>query len=222
MRINPEIEAPGVIFVSGIDTDAGKTYATAWLASELTRQGHSVITQKFIQTGCIGSSEDVERHRELCGISPTEADRSGLTAPVIYTYPASTQLAARIDRQTVDLSVVDNATRELKRIYDTVLIEGAGGLMVPIDDYTTAIDYIASRQLPVALVTNSVLGSINHTLLSLEALTSRNIRIHSILYNTFFDSRDTIIANDTFAYLRRWLDRNMPGTPLLRVPSVSC
>lgn len=219
MLIRSNIPACPVIFVSGIDTDAGKTYATAWLASQLQSQGVATITQKFLQTGCIGSSEDVVRHRQLCGIGEQPVDRMGLTAPVIFTYPASTQLAARIDRSTVDLNLVTRATDTLLESYDTVLLEGAGGLMVPITDDILAIDYVAEHRYPVALVTNSVLGSINHTLLSLEALLRRDIPLHSILYNTWFDNRDTIIANDTFAYLRRWLDRNAPDTPLLRVPS---
>lgn len=217
--LEPEIEAPKVLFVSGIDTDAGKTYATAWLASALSCRGVSVVTQKFIQTGCTGSSEDVDKHRELCGTGAVAGDAEGLTAPLIYTYPASTELAARIDRRPVDLGAVERATQALAGMYDTVLVEGAGGLMVPIHDDLLAIDYVASHGLPVALVTNSVLGSINHTLLSLEALMHRGIRLHSLLYNTWYDRRDTIIANDTYAYLRRWLDRHMPDVPLYRVPS---
>lgn len=55
------------IFISGIDTDAGKTYATAYYARLLAQNGLSVITQKFIQTGCVGSSEDIEAHRRLAG-----------------------------------------------------------------------------------------------------------------------------------------------------------
>lgn len=56
-----------IIFISGIDTDAGKTYATAWLAKHLMKKGQRVITQKFIQTGNSGYSEDIVKHRELMG-----------------------------------------------------------------------------------------------------------------------------------------------------------
>ena len=206
------------IFVSGIDTDAGKTYCTAWLQRHLMDEGQRVITQKFIQTGNVGSSEDIEAHRRIAGTGPFPEDAEGLTAPVIFSYPASAQLAARLDGREIDLGVIDRAREELARRYDTVLIEGAGGLMVPITDTFMAIDYAATRNLPVALVTNSRLGSINHTVLSLEAIAARGIRLHSVLYNTWFDSASALIAEDTLGFIRRYLDRHFPGTPLHMVP----
>lgn len=106
------------IFVSGIDTDAGKTYCTAWLANKLRAEGRSVITQKFIQTGCNGSSEDIEAHRRLMGISPTSFDIDGTTAPIIFSYPASAQLAARIDGREIDLTVIDRARHRLEEAYE--------------------------------------------------------------------------------------------------------
>ena len=207
------------IFVSGIDTDAGKTFCTAWLANKLRAEGRSVITQKFIQTGCIGSSEDIEAHRRLMGVSPTPFDLDGTTAPIIFSYPASAQLAARIDGREIALTVIDRARRRLEEAFDTVLVEGAGGLMVPITDEFFAIDYAATRHLPVALVTNSRLGSINHTVLSLEALRSRGIALACVLYNTYFD-RDAEIAADTRAFIGRYVERHFPGTPIYDIPAL--
>ena len=138
---------------------------------------------------------------------------------MIFTYPASAQLAARLDGRDIDLSVIDRATAELERRYDMVLIEGAGGLMVPITDTFCTLDYVSTRQLPVALVTNSRLGSINHTLLSLEALRARAIHVPYILYNTYFDRQaGELIAADTRDYIRRYVDREMPGTKVLDIP----
>ena len=117
------------IFVTGIDTDAGKTYATAWLAKQFMAQGKSVITQKFIQTGNVDFSEDITRHRELMGISLLPEDLDHTTAPIIFTYPASAQLAAQKDGRRIDLSIVDRSSEILASRYDVVLIEGAGGLM---------------------------------------------------------------------------------------------
>lgn len=209
-----------VIFVSGIDTDAGKTYATGWYARQLMNEGHNVATQKFIQTGNTGMSEDIEAHRRIMGIDLMEVDTDHLTAPVIFSYPASAQLAATIDRKTIDLKVIDEATRMLADKFDTVLIEGAGGLMAPIDDDFLTIDYIKTRNLPVSLVTNSKLGSISHTLLCLDAIKTRGIRLHSVMYNAHFDSADKLIANDTYGFISRYLRRNFPDTPLLTVPSI--
>lgn len=219
------------IFISGIDTDAGKTYATAWLQRRLIDSGRRVITQKFIQTGNVGHSEDIDAHRRLSGTgsfpedsepvfpdSPSPVPGECLTSPLVFSYPASAQLAAGIDGRSIDLSVIDRARAVLASRYDDVLIEGAGGLMVPITDDFLAIDYAASRSLPVALVTNSRLGSINHTILSLEALRSRSIPLHCILYNTHFDSASPEIAADTLAFIRRYVDRNFHSTPVYIVP----
>ncbi len=209
-----------VIFVSGIHTDAGKSYATGHLARSLMEQGQKVATLKFIQTGNVGRSEDIDVHRRLMGIELPE-DASGLTAPQIFSYPCSPQLAAEIDGREIDFNAIDSAIQTLSDRYDTVLVEGAGGLMVPLSDDFWTIDYIASRGLPVALVTNGSLGSINHTLLSLEALERRAIPLHSVIYNTHFDSSDRRIAADTVGFIRRYLQRRHPNTPLLFTPSVN-
>lgn len=202
------------IFISGIDTDAGKTYATAFYARMLMDEGYSVITQKFIQTGCVGTSEDIEAHRRLLGTGTLPEDEMGLTAPIIFSYPASAQLAARVDGREIDLSIVDHATAELLRRYDRVLIEGAGGLMVPITDNYFAADYVADRHLPLVLVTNGRLGSINHTILSLEAIKARGIELKAVIYNRFFDN-DAIIAEDTAAFIGRYLQKHFPHAKYL-------
>ena len=207
------------IFISGIDTDAGKTYATAWLASRIEAENRSVVTQKFIQTGCTDTSEDIEAHRRLCGKAPLPQDLDGTTAPIIFSYPASAQLAARIDGKEIDLSLIDKATERLASAYDCVLIEGAGGLMVPITDDFTSIDYVATRRLPLVLVTNGRLGSINHTLLSLEAISRRNIELAAVIYNRHFDS-DPVIADDPLGFISRYMERHFPDVPLLDMPHI--
>lgn len=206
-------------FLTGIDTDAGKTYATAFLARKFADEGLSVITQKFIQTGCTGLSEDIEAHRRLMGIELLPEDLDGTTAPIIFSYPASAQLAARLDGRDIDVSLIDRSRQLLASRYDVVIIEGAGGLMVPFTDDFLTIDYPASRKLPVVLVTNGILGSINHTLLSLEAIKARSLELPYVIYNHHFD-RDAIIADDTLGFIRRYLRRHFPGTELLEMPTM--
>lgn len=87
----------GVYFVSGIDTDIGKTVATGMLAKQLLQQGKSVITQKPVQTGCQDIAEDIAVHRKIMGIPMQEADEQRLTMPEIFSHPASPHLAARLD-----------------------------------------------------------------------------------------------------------------------------
>ena len=162
-----------IIFVSGIGTNVGKSYATGWLANKLNSEKKNAITLKMIQTGNDGYSEDIDIHRKIMGLPLLDEDKDFTTAPIIMTYPASPHLAAKIDHCTIDLSKIDRSTEKLFEKYDTILMEGAGGLMVPLKDEYLTIDYIAEKNYPLIFVTSGKLGSINHTLLSLEAIARR-------------------------------------------------
>lgn len=208
---------PSRIFVTGTDTDAGKSYATGWLARTMMEQGLNVITQKFVQTGNQENSEDIDVHRRIMGIPYTDADLRHDTAPVIYTFPASPDLAARLDGKVFDVNIVDRATANLSAEYSHILIEGAGGLMVPLRDEYLTIDYVSERNIPTILVTNGKLGSINHTLLALSAIRNAGIPLFAVVYNPYYDYDPTITA-DTTAYIRRYLQNHFPEALYLEMP----
>ena len=207
-------------FISGIDTDAGKSFCAGWWARKLMDEGKRVITQKFIQTGNREFSEDIEVHRKLMGTGMLPEDLDHTTAPVIFSYPCSPQLAARIDGRDIDLNLIDEATHKLSERYDVVLVEGAGGLMVPVTDDFFTIDYVSSRNLPLVFVVHGALGSINHAILSLEAIKARGIKLACVLYNTFYDT-DTMIAADTHGFIERYITRHFPGTEIVDVPKLT-
>lgn len=207
-----------VIFVSGIDTNIGKSYATGYLAREWNRCGRRTITQKLIQTGNTDLSEDIERHRHIMGCGLLPEDREGLTMPEIFTYPCSPHLAAEIDRREIDFDKIRRATETLADRYDVVLLEGAGGLMVPLTRDLLTIDFVAQQGYPLILVTSGRLGSINHTLLSLEAVEHRGIRLHSLVYNLYPEGEDKIIQTDTMEYLQTYLQKHFPGAEFVTVP----
>lgn len=210
-----------IYFVSGIDTDAGKSYATGWLARELNNQGRRTITQKFIQTGnAPGYSEDIELHRRLMDIPYTEEDLAGLTKPEIFSYPCSPHLAARIDGRPIDFGKIERATEELARRYDTVLLEGAGGLMVPLTEELLTIDYVAQKGYPLIFVTSGKLGSINHTLLSLEAIKHRGMKLDTVMYNLYPTVEDKTIQDDTQQFIRAYLAKHFADTEFMLVPEV--
>ena len=209
-----------ILFISGIDTNIGKSIATGYLYRKMIHQGASVITQKLIQTGCAHTSEDIEIHRKIAGISFTSEDKSGLTCPYIFTHPCSPHLAAEIDKQAIDLSYLTACTKQLSERYDTVLLEGAGGLMVPLTREILTIDYVAQQKYPVALVTSGKLGSLSHTLLSLEALKNRNIRLHSIIYNQY-PSSDSLIETDSLDFIREYCKKYFPNAEIELLPLFS-
>lgn len=206
-----------VLFITGIDTNIGKTYATGILARTLAGQGKTVITQKMIQTGCEEISEDIEMHRKLQGIPFTEEDKQGLTCPYIFTYPCSPHMAAAKDKRNIDLSVITAATRQLQEKYEYVLLEGAGGLMVPNDFDSLTIDYIKEQGYPVILVTSGKLGSINHTLLSLYACKQYGIPVKALVYN-LFPKADPLIEANTIEYLAQYLQKESPETTIITLP----
>lgn len=209
-----------VYFISGIDTDAGKSYATGFLAREWNKNGKRTITQKLIQTGNVGHSEDIDLHRRIMGISFTQEDREGLTMPEIFSYPASPHLASRLDNRPIDFAKIKQATEELSKRYDYVLLEGAGGLMVPLTEEFLTIDYIAQEQYPLIFVTSGKLGSINHTLLSLEAIQKRGIILDTVLYNLYPTVEDTTIQNDTMNFIKAYLEKHFPETKFILVPEI--
>lgn len=211
-----------VYFVSGIDTNIGKSYATGYLAKLWNEQGRHTITQKFIQTGNeLGYSEDIELHRNIMGMEFTAEDKEGLTKPEIFSYPASPHLASMLDKREIDFNKIEYATEALSNIYDAVLVEGAGGLMVPLTEDFLTIDYIQQKNYPLIFVTSGKLGSINHTLLSFEAIRNRGIKLDTVAYNLFPEGEDKIIQQDTERYIRNYLQKYFPQANFVLVPQIS-
>ena len=218
-----------VLFISGIDTDIGKTYATGIIAKALMQQGVNVITQKLVQTGVSVNTDsremniayDIVTHRQLMGIALQPCDIDSTTCPFRYEKPASPHLAAKLANTVLDLEIITKSTRQLQANYDVVLLEGAGGLLVPITEQLLTLDYIVTQGYPVILVTSGRLGSINHTLLSLEAIRARGLTMHSVIYNHIHDTADntdTEIANSSIDYLKNYLAQNYPNANWLQLP----
>lgn len=200
---------PKAMFITGTDTDAGKSYATGLLAKSIAESGRTVITQKFVQTGNHEFSEDIDVHRKLMGTPLLRRDLDHTTAPIILSYPASPDLAARIDKRDIDFEEAARSTEILSKEFDHVLVEGAGGIMVPLKGEYLTIDYVREHALPTLVVVNGKLGSINHSLLTVKALASYEIPVWGIIYNSHFDT-DPIICTDTKAYLQAYMQRHHP------------
>ncbi len=185
-----------VFFITGIDTDIGKTICTGLFAKWLREQDKSVITQKPVQTGCVGISEDIKAHRTLMGVDLFEEDLSGITCSYIYKKPCSPHLASEIEQREIHCSKISEATKTLLSRYDNVLIEGAGGLCAPINRKVNSIDYVQQQGYPIILVSSSRLGSISHTLSLVELCKLRQIEIAGVIYNRF-NEEDEVIGDDS-------------------------
>jgi len=205
-----------VVFVSGIDTGVGKTVVTGELARAAIAKGRDAITVKMVQTGNIGRSEDIEEHRRIMGVGELPEDAEGLTAPQIFAFPGSGHLAARLEGKRVNLKKITSSVEACARRRDLVLVESAGGLFVPLTSSVLTIDYLAERGWPLVLVTNGRLGSINHTLMSIEAAVRRGIALLAVVYDWAPDV-DPIIDEDTPATIKAYLKRWGLDVPLLKL-----
>jgi len=213
------MKKPGnVLFVTGIGTGVGKSVVTGELARQMRAEGGDVITVKMVQTGNDGYSEDIELHRKIMG-EVFEEDALGLTAPQIFKYPSSALLAAELEGRRVDLAAIRRAVRKCAAAHELVMVESAGGLFVPLTKTKLTIDFAQEEGWPVLLVTNGALGSINHTLMSIEALKSRDMKLLAVAYNWAPDVPPEIDA-DTPATIRRYLKRWGIDAPVLPIPRI--
>ena len=164
------------IFVAGTDTGVGKTVVAGALAAALRLEGHRVGVMKPI---ACGSWEDSRFLKKCAGSN----DRFELITPIYLKRPLSPNVAAAAENKKIDLSRLLKAYEVLKKKYDVLIVEGCGGLLVPVTNDFFVVDLIPKFNSRCILVSRSGLGTINHTLLSVEALRKRKIEPLGIVFN---------------------------------------
>jgi dethiobiotin synthetase len=166
--------------VTGTDTGVGKTVATAVLAVSLREHGVNAGVMKPVETGINDHTRsDAEW---LMSVAPCD-DPPSIVAPYRLRAPAAPLIAAAAEGIAIDLHHILSAREALAARHDCLLIEGVGGVMVPLSADMLVVDLIHHLRLPVLIVARSGLGSINHTLLTVECLERRGIPILGILFN---------------------------------------
>jgi len=206
------------IFISGTDTHVGKTMICGYLAGYMRRQGVNVITQKWVQTGCAFNSEDVAMHRKL-GDLATEPELDPLVNPYCLPFPASPHIAAPMAGVNIESGVISGAYRQLAWRFDLVLIEGVGGVMVPLREDLLTVDLIARLGLVALVVVQNRLGCINHTLLTIEALQNRRVPVFGLIFNRIDEEGDERILQDNMQIVPTLSGINVLGEmPYLRDP----
>jgi dethiobiotin synthetase len=177
-----------ILFVSGIGTGIGKTMASAVLVEKLKAD-----YWKPVQSGDLDKSDSF-------AIKNLISNRDSKIHPETYklSQPYSPHKSAAIDKLTIDPEKI-----VLPQTNNTLIIEGAGGLMVPLTDRFLMIDLIKKLNVPVVLVSQNYLGSINHTLLSIQALKQYGISIKGIIFNGVKDiySKEFILQYTEIALL---------------------
>lgn len=196
---------------------------TGLLARWLQENGHTVVTMKMVQTGCRGISTDILQHRKLAGREMYEEDAMGLTCPYVFATPEPPHLAARLDGRAINTEVIVDAANQLAQTYEVVLVEGSGGLFVPLNERAMIIDVYAAMNWSAILVTSPRLGAINHTFSSLEALETRNIPLTGLIYNMGGSrNMDPRIVDDTRRLFGDKLAESGGERKICDIPDVSC
>lgn len=171
------------IFVTGTGTDVGKTFITAALVRHLRNAGRHVDAFKPVVSGLDPdnlAASDPGVLLSALGQSATEATVTRI-APWRFAAPLSPDLAAKAEGQAIDFAALVEFSRGVAYKPGTVFIEGVGGIMVPIDDDHTVLDWMSALRLPVLLVAGSYLGTISHTLTALHVLAQRNLDIAGVV-----------------------------------------
>ncbi len=206
-------------FVTGIDTGIGKSIVTGMLARFLRSAKVNYISAKLVQTACRDVAEDILTHRKLEGIALLTEDRNHETCPYIFKFPASPHLAAEMEGRAINPKQIEECINKLTESYDCVLIEGAGGLMVPLTRNLLTADFVAAQNYSLIVVSSARLGSINHTLLTLEAALHRKIPIAGVVYNEY-PQEHSAIAADSKLIIADYLKSHNINAPLVLFPLI--
>jgi dethiobiotin synthetase len=209
------------IFVTATGTDIGKTFVAAGLIRHWRAAGQTVEALKPVVTGFDPTSAATSDPGELLTalgqpVTPTEIER---IAPWRFTAPLSPDMAASRENRAIDFdALMDFSRSAIADEQGMLLIEGVGGVMVPLDEQHTVLDWMAALNIPVVLAAGSYLGSLSHTLTSLDALRRRELLIKVLVVNETPGS--TVPMADTLTTLKRFAG-STPIVALRRSPTAS-
>jgi len=168
------------IFVTGTGTDVGKTFLAAALIRHWRTNGRAVAACKPVVSGFeLASAASSDPGVLLAALGRPLADIEQIS-PWRFAAPLSPDLAAAREHRTLDFDALVTFSRGAVDKAQHVLIEGVGGVMVPLDDRHTVLDWMSALRLPVLLVAGSYLGTISHTLTALRVLVQRNLEIAAV------------------------------------------
>ena len=185
-------------FVTGTDTEIGKTLAACALLHKLREKYPRVVGAKPVAAGLApgGTNDDVARLRAASSLQVAPA----LDNPYALPEPVSPHLAARAARTQIDLQTIDQAVQALRQQADAVVVEGVGGFLVPLSDTEDGGNLAHRLRLPVVLVVGLKLGCLNHALLTQEAIASRGLPLAGWIASCV--DPDMLRVDDNIASLR--------------------
>ncbi|MBI1978261.1 MAG: dethiobiotin synthase [Candidatus Omnitrophica bacterium] len=170
------------VFITGTDTGVGKTIISAGLALALRKRGIRVGVMKPIATGCIGDGRLVSTDAVYL-FEAAENEYAPLTSPIRFRNPVAPSIASVYEQKEIDLNQIRKAYLKLQKLYDFIIVEGIGGILVPIKKNFLVANLIREMGLPIIIVSHVSLGAINHTLLTVDSALIRGFPIKGIIFN---------------------------------------
>lgn len=176
---------PG-LFVTGTDTEVGKTLIAGAIARCLRRRGRAVEVFKPVATGCRRGREGlISADAEFLAACADSRRTLAEIAPVRFAAALAPNVAAQREHRPVDLEAIFEAYRRLAGAAEAVIVEGVGGLLCPISDEFWVVHLARLMGLPVVIVARAGLGTINHTLLTLHAARSAGLEVAGVVVNRY-------------------------------------
>jgi dethiobiotin synthetase len=205
-------------FVTGSGTEIGKTFVTAALIHSLRRLGRPVAALKPVASGFDPAHpEDSDPGALLAALGePMSTQTLDRIAPWRFRAPLSPDMAASRENRSIDFAkLVEHSRSAIAAALDTLLIEGIGGVMVPLDERHTVLGWVAALRLPAIVVSGSYLGAISHALTALDALRSRSLAIAALVVNE--TPQSSVVPADTAATIARFAG----GVPIVTLPRLA-
>ena len=199
-------------FITGTDTGVGKTVVTAALAVALRKRGYSFGVMKPIETG-VPSSADKESDAARLRTAAGSSDALTEIRPYAFRRPLAPLDAARLEKRTVTLPTIMRAFHTLQSRHEVLLVEGVGGVYVPITSSLNVLDIIYRMKFPAIVIGRVGLGGINHALLTLGALRQRNISVLALVLNRTLPAQTATAREQERSTVR--LLRQLAGMPVI-------
>jgi dethiobiotin synthetase len=195
---------PG-LFITGTDTGVGKTLVAAAIADWFRRHNHRVAVSKPIATACVRMREGlVSEDAEFLAHHADAKFPLNTICPQRYAEPLAPAIAAERAKQPVEWNAIDSSIQSMSEQSDILIVEGVGGVMVPIARKILVLDMIGWLELPTIIVARAGLGTINHTLLTLQALRSAGISIAGVVINKYPPETPPIAEETNPRAIEKW------------------
>jgi len=198
-------------FITGTDTGVGKTIVAGGLAALYKNKGLDVGVMKPIATGCRRVNNNlISDDAVFLKLSAEVDDEYELINPYSFEQPLAPTVAARLSKTKIDKDKINTAFDNLCEKHEYIIVEGIGGLLVPLDEYYFVVDMANEMELPLIVVCRPTLGTINHTLLTVSYARQHGLDVKGIIINESTEDSDDIVKKTNVDEIKR-----LTGLPIL-------